>query len=149
MKKLDLIIILILGLSLNLFLSGCSDKDDWQDFLTDPALNKERGPHVGTWLFIGWSETDASGNIIDSDEWTAGDEGSFTLYVDNTYSFDAFRVTAEGSYTFVDNVLTFVSNMPKKWWRQPWNISFEDDKMLMGMGDWPTGEGEGYILQKE
>jgi alpha-L-fucosidase len=35
------------------------------------------------------------------------------------------------------------------WWGQPWNVTITGDKMSIGTGAWPKGEGEGYTLKKQ
>jgi len=102
---------------------------------------------AGIWAFTGWWATDESGATVEGpEEWEVGSEGGFILYEDGTYEFDGLDFTASGDYTFVDGVLTM--EMEDDWWGQPWNVTIDGDEMSMGMGDWPTGEGEGYTLVK-
>ncbi len=151
MKKINTSILSILGAFLIiLFCLLSCEKDDWQDHLTDPGLGGETenggDPWIGSWNFVYWSVTDAEGNIIEGpEEFEPGSEGGLTLNEDGTYTFTGFGDNASGNYTVEDNVLTMEGL--DEWWGQPWNISFDDDgNMLMGMGEWPTREGEGYKL---
>jgi len=145
---------ILLGIILILVFAGVScDKDDWQDHLTDPGLGgeieeEEGNSWIGTWNFISWWATDESGAIVEGpEEWEPGEVGGFTLNEDGTYSFDGLEFTAEGNYTVSDNVLTFETE--DEWWGQGWKLSFnEDGNLLIGSGNWPTGEGEGYLLKK-
>ena len=138
-----------------LFFGGiCSDKDSWTDHLMDPALDEKKDGNgggdewVGTWLFVGWSATDEDGNVVEGpEEFEPGDEGGFTLNADGTYSFEGMDESASGDYTVADGVLT-LDGMDEEWWGQPWNMTVDGNEMSIGVGEWPDGEGEGYILAK-
>jgi len=156
MKSLKIYFALVGAILLILSVASCSKRDDWHNHLTDPGLGgvaPKVDPWVGKWYLIKWWATDETGAVVEGpDEWEPSDDvGSLTLNDDGTYVMDIPEfddLYFEGSYTVVNNVLTMECD--DDWWGQPWNLSFSDEGNLrIGVGDWPTGEGEGYEFQKE
>jgi hypothetical protein len=111
---------------------------------------RKAGEWVGNWQMTSWWATDAAGATIEGpEEWEPGYVGFLNLKADGTYEAAFFSaVGLAGAYTYEENVLTLAGDLGS-WWGQPWTISFDEEgNMFMGVGTWPTGEGEGYTFQK-